>query len=221
MYPRLGCPASWENRNFSSDQQEILFLLMLELKIPQGERERGTLFYPCGARDVPHPLALRCSPSKKRWLLRALGPRFAPSEAGPDSMVRQGPVTSPQDLFLTPGSGFGAVRETHGCRRAVLYAGHGQARGAPAEALMDKPSQLQWASLQSQLRGPDQEGPLSQRTCFPATVRRMALIGCEKPASRRSGKESQPLLMPVMLRTYWGVPAGQSPWIFPAAIKGR
>lgn len=54
MYPRLGCPASWENRNFSSDQQEILFLLMLELKIPQGERE-GHSSIPAGHEMYPTP----------------------------------------------------------------------------------------------------------------------------------------------------------------------
>lgn len=142
--PQAGVPCFLGKQEFLIRSTGNSILIDVRIKNTTG-RERGTLFYPCGARDVPHPLALRRSPS--RLLLAALGPGFAPSEAGPDSMVRQGPVTSPRGLFLTPGSGVGAMRETHGCRRAVLYAGHGQARGAPAEVLMDKPSQLQRASL--------------------------------------------------------------------------
>lgn len=86
MFPRIGCPASWENRNFSSDQQEILFLLMLELKIPQGERD--TLIFKQGTKFI---LPLRCSPPK--LLFPALIPGFAPSETSPDSVMRQGAVT--------------------------------------------------------------------------------------------------------------------------------
>lgn len=48
----IGCPAPWKNRNFLSDQQEILFLLDVRIKNTTG---RETLPYPSRALNLsPH-----------------------------------------------------------------------------------------------------------------------------------------------------------------------
>lgn len=65
-HPPAGCPAPWENKNFLSGQQEILFLLMLELKTRKGEK---ALSYPRRALYLSPP---RGSPLRNRYSQRSV-----------------------------------------------------------------------------------------------------------------------------------------------------
>ena len=56
--PNIDCPAPWENRNFLSDQQEILFLPDVRIRNIAG-REREALPYPNWAlTDAPTEVLL-------------------------------------------------------------------------------------------------------------------------------------------------------------------